>query len=168
MINLKHGTWLGQVPLVNRPSLGAGVQDTTDATFSQVVAAPKAIVEFWSPGCPACMTFKPIFEAFAAQNPDILFAAVNTDQHVQNAGTYQVSGLPTVVFFVNGKEVHRMVGGTDQAGFMGEIAQAFSGTVPTGGPQSVIVRAPSSGVPVAGLVLGGLALAGAAYLIFKK
>jgi hypothetical protein len=34
----------------------------TDATFSQAQAAPKAVVDFWSPSCPYCVAYKPIFE----------------------------------------------------------------------------------------------------------
>ena len=101
MIDLRGGTWLGRVPLVDRPSLGAGAQDLSDAAFGQALSAPKAIVDFWSPGCPHCMQFKPIFEAVASQYPDILFAAVNVDNYQQNAAIYQISGLPTVVFLQN-------------------------------------------------------------------
>lgn len=155
MIDLRRGTWLGQVPLVNRPSMGAGARELSDSDFSQVMSAPKAIVDFGSPGCPHCVAFKPVFEAVAAQYPDILFASINTDNNVQNAGAYGISGLPTVIFFANGKEVDRMVGGAGSAGeFQAEIGKAFSG----GGMPG------SSGTPVtvpSGMgLLGGAALAG--------
>jgi thiol-disulfide isomerase/thioredoxin len=180
MLTLRNGTWLGQVPLVDRPSLGAGSQDIPDSGFSQVLAAPKAIVDFWSPGCPHCVAFKPFWEAAANQNADILFAAVNVDNYVQNAGTYGVRALPTIVFFANGKEVNRVEGGFEsQADFQREIQKAFSGggtspqglSVPAGMP-GTIVQASSSVTPY---VIGGVALAGvlgtAGYLawqFFKK
>jgi thiol-disulfide isomerase/thioredoxin len=163
MIDLRGGTWLGMVPLVDRPSLGAGAQDLSDAAFSQVLSAPKAIVDFWSPGCPHCMQFKPIFEAVASQYPDILFAAVNVDNYQQNAAIYQISGLPTVVFYQNGKEVDRMVGGAGSAAeFQAEIAKAFSG----GGssPQGLTpagVSIPASSAPsTLSTVVGATALVG--------
>lgn len=162
MLDLRNGTWLGQVPLVDRPSLGAGAQELTDAAFSQVLSAPKAIVDFWSPGCPHCVAFKPIFEAVAAQKADILFASVNVDNFVQNAGTYQISALPTIIFFQNGKEVDRMVGGGDQNDFLNEINKAFSG----GGssPQGLTPGAAAPGAPVGqstlGSIVGGAALLG--------
>lgn len=44
---MQHTMWLGQVPLKR---LGAGAPAAlTDATFGQALAAPQAIVEFWSP-----------------------------------------------------------------------------------------------------------------------
>lgn len=160
MIDLRSGTWLGQVPLVSRPSLGAGVQEIQDASFSQVLAAPKAIVDFWSPGCPHCVTFKPIYEEVAGQSPDILFAAINTDVSQENAGAYNITGLPSVVFFMNGKEVHRVAGGMSKAGLMNEIQKAFSG----GGasPQGLApgVAPVSGGSGMFASVLGGVALVG--------
>lgn len=162
MIDLRGGTWLGQVPLVDRPSLGAAAKEISDADFSQALSAPKAIVDFWSPGCPHCVAFKPIFEAVAAQYPDILFAAVNVDNHQQNAGIYQISGLPTVVFLQNGKEVDRMVGGAGSAGeFQAEIGKAFSGggSSPQGlTPAGVPASAPSSST--LSTIVGATALVG--------
>lgn len=162
MIDLRGGTWLGQVPLVDRPSLGAGAKEIGDADFGQALSAPKAIVDFWSPGCPHCIAFKPIFEAVAAQYPDILFAAVNTDNYQQNAAIYQISGLPTVVFLQNGKEVDRMVGGAGSAQeFQAEIAKAFSG----GGssPQGLTpagIAVPASSPTTLSTIVGATALVG--------
>jgi len=166
MIDLRGGTWLGKVPLVDRPSMGAGAKEIGDADFGQVLSAPKAIVDFGSPGCPHCVAFKPIFEAVAAQYPDILFASVNTDNDQQNAATYQVSGLPTVVFLANGKEVDRMVGGAGSAGeFQAAIGKAFSGG---GSPVSIGSGSFSSlvgGVALVG-ILGAVSYVG--YQLLKK
>lgn len=168
MIDLRGGTWLGQVPLVNRPSMGAGAKDIGDSDFAGILSAPKAIVDFGSPGCPHCVAFAPIFQAVASQYPDIVFASVNTDNYQQNAATYQISGLPTIVFFQNGKEVNRMVGGGSQQDFINEIGKAYSGGG-TGAPGSPVT------VPSGMSLLGGAALAGAlgvlgyfGYQIVKK
>lgn len=152
MIDLRGGTWLGKVPLVDRPSMGAAAKDISDADFAGIMSAPKAIVDFGSPGCPHCVAFAPVFEAVAAQYPDIVFASVNTDNYQQNAAIYQISGLPTVVFFANGKEVDRMVGPSDQGSFVAEIAKAFSGA----GTPGAGAGAPST----LSSVLGGMALVG--------
>lgn len=163
MIDLRGGTWLGKVPLVDRPSL-AGAKEMSDADFGQILSAPKAIVDFGSPGCPHCVAFKPIFESVAGQNPDILFASINTDNYQQNAATYQVSGLPTVVFLENGKEVDRMVGGAGSAGeFQAEIAKAFSGEGSPGGSGGFSSLV--GGVALVG-ILGAVSYVG--YKLLKK
>ncbi len=173
MIDLRGGTWLGQVPLVERRSLGAGAQDFADSDFAKVLAAPKAIVDFWSPGCPHCMAFKPVFEATAAMYPDILFAAINVDNYQQQAAINQITGLPGIVFFQNGKEVDRVEGGMEQAGFQAEIAKAFSGQGTPGSPRPQgMIAAQSSSSSVLPYVLAGFAgvgaLAAGAYFLLRK
>lgn len=45
---VKQGPWLGRVPM--KRFMGAGAPlSVTDASFSGVLSAPQAIVEFWSP-----------------------------------------------------------------------------------------------------------------------
>lgn len=158
MIDTRKGTWMGQHRLVSRRSL-SGPQEITDGTFSQVLAAPKAMVEFWSPGCPACVRFKPVYEEIAAESPGILVAAVNTDVAQQNAGAYNIAGIPTVIFFMNGQEVHRVSGALPKEAFKAEMEKAFSG----GGA--------SAGPGIGTIALGALGLAavlGGAYWLFIK
>lgn len=99
----------------------------TDATFAQVLAAPKSVAMFYSPNCPYSRKFLPIYQALAGPSAGVLFAMVNVDENVQNAGTYKVHMLPTVVFFVGGKEVGRIDGVQEQSDFTAEMAKAFSG-----------------------------------------
>jgi thioredoxin 1 len=147
------------------------MQNVTDANFSQVLAAPRAIVDFWSPSCPHCVTFKPIYESVAAQMGDqILMAAADVDQAPQSAGQYHVQSLPTVVFLENGKEVHRIEGGMSQQDFLAEISRAFSGA-----PQGAYAAAGSAGgggiTPVAavlGTVLFVGLVGGTVYLLSRK
>lgn len=89
--------WMGQAA-----APATKVVEITDAQWSQVTAAPKAVVKFYSPNCQYSRAFAPIYESLAAQTPDVQFFAVNVDSSVQQAGANKVQMLPTVVFFVNG------------------------------------------------------------------
>lgn len=172
MMNASQDGWLGQAPAA--PPVG--VQEISDAGFSQVSAAPKAVVKFYSPNCPYSRKFAPIYEMVAQQYPDVLFVAVNVDQSVQQAGANKVQMLPTVVFFVNGQAVGRIDGVQEQGDFVGEMTRAFSGSAAppqaAASPRSgtlVDVEAPKSSVLP--YVLGGAAavgVLGAAYLLLKK
>lgn len=169
---IQRGQWLGQLPLVRRPSLGQS-SAVTDATFSQVLSAPKAVVEFWSPSCPVCVDFKPVFEDVAAmKGGEILMATAQTDDSQKSAASYGIQSIPALIFLVNGKEVHRIEGGMSKQDFLSEIDRAFAGTGVTSTPTTLRPAAGSSGPPVGGLVLGGIALAGivagAIYLIAQK
>lgn len=152
----------------------AGVKPITDAAFGEVLAAPKAVALFFSPGCPYSQKFMPIYQGIAPQFPDVLFASVNVDQDVKNAGTYKVRMLPTAVFFVGGKEVNRIDGVQDQGDFTGEMGRAFSGQAPgaaTPAPAPAATAPPRSGTLVEAtaapppssplpLILGGVATLG--------
>jgi|FLYN01.1.fsa_nt_gi thioredoxin 1 len=174
---LKPVVLLGQ----ETPPAAPRVQEIGDAEFQKVVlAAPKAVVKFYSPSCPYSQRFAPIYETLAAQHPDVVFAAVDVTRHIQQAAMNNVQMLPTVVFFANGKAVGRIDGVQDPADFEAQMAKAF-GTAPAtpSEPPAVPKRggtlvdveeteAPSS---IAPYVLGGVAAAGlltAAYFLFIK
>lgn len=170
--------WMGQTPA----PAASKVVELTDAQWSQVTAAPKAVVKFYSPNCPYSRAFAPIYEGLAAQYPDVLFAAINVDSSVQQAGANKVQMLPTVVYFVNGKAVNRIDGVQDQSDFLAEMNKAFStggaaaastpaAAAPAEAPRAgtlVDVPAPSSPIPY---VLGGAAAVAAlgtgAYFLFR-
>lgn len=159
-----------------RVRLAGSVQEIPDAAFGQVLAAPKAVVKFYSPNCPYSRKFGPIYEAVGPGYPDVLFAAVNVDQNIQNAAQYRFSMLPTVIFFANGKEVARAEGIQDQGDFLSEMSRAFSGTPaqaptvqPQGCPMPVVAAPPSNPLLTVGYVLGGVAAVGTlAYFLLKK
>lgn len=133
----------------------------TDQNFSEVNAAPMAIVDFWSPSCPHCVSFKPVFEEVAAAiGDDILMVEANVNDNVQAAGQFNISAIPAIIFLKNGKEVRRFEGETSKADFLSEIDQAF-------GAGSAAAGAGSTGQSVlAGIALAGV-LAGVGYAIFS-
>ena len=65
--------------------------------------SPGLIVDFWSPTCPPCMRIKPTFEGLAKanENPNLVFASVNTSV-VRDAPThFKVTGIPNFIAFHN-------------------------------------------------------------------
>lgn len=135
--------WLGQ-------AAGAKVVELTDAQWSQVTAAPKAVVKFYSPNCPYSRAFAPIYEGLAAQFPDVLFAAINVDNSVQQAGANKVNMLPTVVFFVNGAAKGRIDGVQDASDFQQGMTAAFSGAA---APAPATTSAAAAAAPRAGTLV---------------
>lgn len=66
-----------------QPKMGEVMQITSLAHLQLLIKEqPAVVIDFWSPTCPPCMRFKPIFENTAAgnQNPKIVFCAVNVQQ----------------------------------------------------------------------------------------
>jgi len=76
------------------------VIELTKENFEQVITSnPTVIVDYWAPWCGPCRGFAPIFERVAEQNPDVVFAKVNTDEEQEIAGHFQIRSIPTLMVF---------------------------------------------------------------------
>lgn len=65
-------------------------------------------VDFFADWCPPCKAIAPVWESLAKQHsvPGILaFAKVNVDHVQEIAATYQITAMPTFLFFKDGKQV---------------------------------------------------------------
>lgn len=85
----------------------------TDAAFEEQVLKNSlpVIVDFWAPWCGPCRSIAPILEKLAKEKAgNLVVAKVNTDENPDWAMKYGVQGIPTMLFVVNGKIVHRQVG----------------------------------------------------------
>ena len=76
----------------------------------KVNSASIAIIDFWAPWCGPCRSFAPIFEKVAAENPDILFGKVNTEEEQQIAAEFQIRSIPTVMVIKEGVIVFNQAG----------------------------------------------------------
>ena len=83
------------------------------SNFDEVVgkAGKPVVVDFWAEWCPPCHMFEPVFEAVAEELGDkAIFARVNVDEAREIALRLNIMAIPTVVVFVGGKPVDRVVG----------------------------------------------------------
>ncbi|KAG2739512.1 thioredoxin-like protein, partial [Suillus brevipes Sb2] len=93
------------------------------------------VIDFTASWCPPCQAIKPIFEGLANQNADVNFLKVDLSEGTNDLATeYSVTAMPTFIFLVGGKEVHR-IRGANPAALKSTVAQyakpassgAFSG-----------------------------------------
>lgn len=66
------------------------------------------VADFYADWCGPCKTIAPMYEGFAKASsiPGYLaFAKVNTDTNQDTARAYNISAMPTFMFFKNGKQV---------------------------------------------------------------
>ena len=76
------------------------VIELTKENFEKVITSnPTVVVDYWAPWCGPCRGFAPVFERVAEQNPDVVFAKVNTDDEQEIAGHFQIRSIPTLMVF---------------------------------------------------------------------
>jgi len=84
----------------------------TDLTFDNFVrkANKPVLVDFWANWCAPCRMVSPILESFAKSQHSIVVAKVDTDHNPLTTSKFQVFSIPTMILFVDGQEVKRLVG----------------------------------------------------------
>jgi thioredoxin 1 len=76
------------------------------------------IVDFWATWCGPCMMTKPILEKLAKEYGDsVHFMPVNADDSREVLEQFRVFGIPTVITVRDGKEVGRVTGVQNEAGY---------------------------------------------------
>ena len=93
----------------------ARVQPThvDDSSFAPEVLRSKlpVVVDVWSPGCAPCRMLEPVVMDLATEYAGrVKVAELNAAEAGRIAARYGVMGTPTVLFFLNGREVERVVG----------------------------------------------------------
>lgn len=74
----------------------------------------KKVLYFTATWCGPCQRIKPVFKKLEEKHgKDIGFSAIDVDLNGHMAEHYKVSSMPTFVFIMNDKEVHRFSGANE-------------------------------------------------------
>jgi thioredoxin len=99
--------------------LAAGAHESkpvniTDQTFEREVlqtTGRPVLVDCWAPWCPPCRAIAPLLDQLAAEsNGSYRIAKVNVDENPQISSRFQISSIPTMLIFKDGKLIDRLIG----------------------------------------------------------
>lgn len=90
----------------------------TDGDFAGFVASAPlpVLVDFYSPSCGPCRTLAPVIDRLAGRYwGRAIVAKLDTSRHPAMAARYRIQGVPTLLFFNNGRLVDQLVGAAGEA-----------------------------------------------------
>lgn len=93
--------------------MAEGILDVTSTTWDTEVIKAQGIVmvDFWAPWCAPCRMVSPTVEELAKEYQGRMkFMKLNTDENPDIASKYNIMGIPTLMFFKDGRSVDSIVG----------------------------------------------------------
>ncbi len=97
----------------SKPDSGNLVHINSSEDFNKLVLESKlpVLADFFSNSCPPCRKLSPVISALADEYADkAVICKVSMDLAPDLAAPNSIMGIPAVLFFVDGKEVERLVG----------------------------------------------------------
>jgi thioredoxin 1 len=92
---------------------GLAVMEVSDATFDQEVlhSEQPVLVDFWAVWCGPCRAIAPMVDSVAtAYTGKLKVAKMNVDENGATPSRYGIRGIPTLLFFKDGKVADQVVG----------------------------------------------------------
>lgn len=109
--------------LITASAFAGNVQVLDEKNFDNEISKGTVLVDFYAEWCGPCKRLGPVLEMVADDmQGQVAIYKVNYDHSRDLAKSYDVSSLPTLILFKNGKEVRRAMGYRDKSALKQFIA----------------------------------------------
>jgi thioredoxin 1 len=84
----------------------------TKDNFEELVIGSKkpVLADFWAAWCGPCRMLGPVIDELAEEQDEIFVCKINVDEEPQLAARFNVSTIPTVIAFKDGKVYNKSIG----------------------------------------------------------
>ncbi len=87
------------------------IKHLTDDNFKSEISKGVTLVDFHADWCGPCRMLSPVLDQIAVDmKGKATVGKVDIDAEQKTAAEFQISSVPTLILFKNGKEVNRLVG----------------------------------------------------------
>ncbi len=87
------------------------IKHLTDADFENEIQKGVTLVDFHANWCGPCRMLAPVLEQVAKDvKGKAIVAKIDIDSEQKTAAHFQITSVPTMILFKNGKEVNRLIG----------------------------------------------------------
>ena len=87
------------------------IKHLTDDNFKSEISKGVTLVDFHADWCGPCRMLSPVLDQIAVEmKGKAAVGKVDIDAEQKTAAEFQISSVPTLILFKNGKEVNRLVG----------------------------------------------------------
>lgn len=93
--------------------------------FYEEIKNGKVIVDFFATWCAPCRMLSPVLEEIEKETEDLRILKVNVDDIIDLAADFQVSSIPLLLFFQDGKKIGESLGYLPKQSILQKINTIF-------------------------------------------
>lgn len=95
--------------------MSESLKEISDSNFSTEISSGLTLIDFFAEWCGPCRMLTPILESLSQEmGENVSFCKIDIDNNPKITSEYNITSVPTLILYSEGKEVERVVGLRDE------------------------------------------------------